>query len=103
MTYAEVRERTAYYQKFGPLLWVVDAGALMTGLRFGPLPSDADRRHHLVFTAERTALRLQPDARRLAGYGAAAGLRGSLCILVTKWPGRYWEGKGFALSPPNLY
>ncbi len=98
MTYAEVRERTAYYLKFGPMAWVVDAGALMKGLRFGPIPSDADRRHHNFFTAEGLPpgfnqmrdvwLDMEPLSAYVAPY----------VFLVTKWPGRYWPGKGFAIS-----
>jgi hypothetical protein len=99
LSYAEVRERTAHYTTFGPLLWVVDAGALMNGLRFGSLPSDPDRRHHLVFTAERLpagfnqARDVWLDLGHLPAPAASPHV-----FLVTKWPGRYWKGKGFLLS-----
>jgi hypothetical protein len=98
LTYAEVRSRTDYYLKFGPFLWVVDASALTQELRFGPIPADPGRPHHLFFTAARLPAGFNQVRDVWLDLGHLPTDAARLVFLVTKWPGRYWAGKGFALS-----
>jgi hypothetical protein len=98
LSYAEVRERTAYYLKFGPLVWVVDAGALMTGLCLGALLSDQARPHHLFFTAKRLPPGFNQVRQVWLDLGQLPTCPVPLVCRVTQWPGRHWGGKGFALS-----